>query len=111
LSGPRWAWCSISVCGLIVVLGAALAAGPERSAPRRDIVPDGRILLLQQEISDLTAGAADAVRYGSAKDAEWLRQIAAATRASAQAQVELLRQQNEIIRLLEQLTRGRETTR
>jgi hypothetical protein len=93
------------------ILGVALAAGPERSAARRDIVPDGRILVLQQEISDLTTAAPDAVRYGSAKDADWLRQIAVATRASAQAQVELLRQQNEIIRLLEQLTRGRETAR
>jgi hypothetical protein len=111
LNRRRWVWCSMSVCGLLLALGAAPAAGPERSAPRRDIVPDGRILLLQQEISDLTTAPPDAVRYGSAKDAEWLRQIAAATRASAQAQVELLRQQNEIIRLLEQLTRGRETAR
>jgi hypothetical protein len=88
-----------------------MAASPPGRAPsRRDIVPERTILWLQQEISDLTA-APDAVRYGTAKDAELLRQIAVATRTGAQAQVELLKQQSEIIRLLEQLTRGREMAR
>jgi hypothetical protein len=73
-------------------------------------VPERTVLWLQQEISDLTA-APEVVRYGTAKDAELLRQIAVATRTGAQAQVELLGQQSEIIRLLEQLTRGRETAR
>jgi len=59
----------------------------------------------------VTTGASDAVLYGRAAEADWLRQIAVATRASAQAQVEMLRQQNDIIRLLEQLQRGRETAR
>jgi ABC-type cobalamin/Fe3+-siderophores transport system ATPase subunit len=72
---------------------------------------DKTILLLQQDINSLTIGASDAVLYGRAADADWLRQIAVATRASVQAQVEMLRQQHEIIRLLEQLQRGRETTR
>ncbi len=110
MSGRRWVWCSVSLGGLVLLLGGAMAAGPERASSRRDIVPERTILLLQQEIADLTA-APDAVRYGSAKDAELLRQIAVATRTSAQAQLELLRQQSEIIRLLEQLARGREMAR
>jgi hypothetical protein len=73
------------------------------------VVPDGTILLLEQDLGALTATRQDAALYGRAADAEWLRLIAAATRAGAQAQVEMLRQQNEIIRLLEQWPRDRAT--
>jgi hypothetical protein len=93
------------------IFAAAMAAGSERPTTRRDVVPERTILLLQQDINALTSGAPDATLYGTAKDADLLRQIAVATRASAQAQLELLRQQNEIIRLLEQLQRGREAVR
>jgi hypothetical protein len=40
-----------------------------------------------------------------------LRQIAEASRTSAQAQVELLRQQQEIIRLLDELVRRQPSRR
>jgi hypothetical protein len=67
------------------------------------VVPERTILLLQQELAGLTGPTPDVVVYGGSREAELLRQIATATRASAQAQIELLRQQNEIIRLLESL--------
>ena len=59
--------------------------------------------------SGITAGSQDAVVYGSAREREvdLLRQIAATAKAGAPVQLELFRRQNEIIRLLEQLGRGR----
>jgi hypothetical protein len=90
---------------------AVLAAGAGHPPARRPVVPEGIILLLQQDLTAITGAAPDAILYGAARDADLLRQIALATRTSAQAQVELIRQQNEIIRLLEQLARGREAAR
>jgi hypothetical protein len=88
-----------------------MAAGSERPGGRVVVVPERTILLLQQELAGLTRPSPDAVLYGGSREAELLRQIASATRASAQAQIEFLRQQNEIIRLLEELTRRREPQR
>lgn len=89
----------------------ALAAGSSHSRTSTAVVPERTILLLQQELAGLTGPSTDAVVYGGSREAELLRQIAAATRASAQAQIELLRQQNEIIRLLGELARRREPAR
>jgi hypothetical protein len=75
------------------------------------VVPERTILLLQQEVAGLSRAAPDVMVYGGSREAELLRQIASATRAGAQAQIELLRQQNEIIRLLEELARRRERER
>jgi hypothetical protein len=91
--------------GVALALLAAVATAAERPGARTAVVPERTILLLQQELAGLTAQSPDAVVYGGSRDMELLRQIAAATRASAQAQIELLRQQNEIIRLLEELGR------
>lgn len=105
----RAGWRRAVILGALLVPVGALAAGSERPVPRREWVPAHTIILLQQEISGITAGSQDAVVYGSAREREvdLLRQIAAATKAGAQVQLELLRQQNEIIRLLEQLDRRR----
>ena len=105
----RAGWRRVVIVGALLAPVGALAAGSERPAPRRQAVPANTILLLQQEISGITAGPQDAVVYGGAREreADLLRQIAAATKAGAQVQLEMLRQQNEIIRLLEQLGRGR----
>lgn len=86
----------------------AVPAGSEGPPPRPRPhgVPDRTLLLLEQDITDITRGPSDSVVYGGARDLELLQQIAAATRASARAQLELLRQQNEIIRLLEALRQG-----
>ena len=67
--------------------------------------PNQTILLLQQRIDQLTDPSSDVVTYGGARDLDLLRQIAESSRTSAQAQVELLRQQQEIIRLLDELVR------
>ncbi len=103
----EWVRSALIVAMLVPV--TALAAGTERTLPSRAVVPDRTILLLQQDLSALTSQ--DVVRYGSAEQGELLRQIAVATRASAQAQVEMLRQQNEIIRLLDRLAQAREAGR
>ena len=109
---PHRGWSRIIGFGLLCLLPvAAMAAGASRPQPRPRAVPDQTILLLEQEVSGLTQQPPDTVVYGGSREAELLRRIAAATRTSAQAQVELLRQQNEIIRLLEELTRARPAAR
>jgi hypothetical protein len=100
----------IGVLALLLVPVGALAAAS--GAPLRPAgVSEQRILLLQQDVQAILGGAPDAVVYGGGREAEYLRQIAAATRATAQTQVEILRQQNEIIRLLELLQRPRDPGR
>jgi hypothetical protein len=108
-AAARAGWWRAVILGALLVPVGVLAAGSERPVQRREGVPANTIILLQQEISGITTGSQDAVVYGSAREREvdLLRQIAAATKAGAQVQLELLRQQNEIIRLLEQLGRGR----
>jgi hypothetical protein len=102
-----WGWWVALVGIILLTLGAAVTAAERGSLAGR---PARRPVLLQleQDVSTLTTAASpDAVTYGGAQDTALLRQIAAATRASAQAQVECVRQTDEVIRLLEILTRGR----
>ncbi len=105
-SGGSWgrrSWFAI----LLALSLTGLAAGSGHPGPPRVIVPDRTILLLEQDLLTPAPPAGDAVTYGGSAETDLLRQIAAATRASARGQIELLRQQNEIIRLLEELTRQR----
>jgi len=74
-------------------------------------VPERTIFFVQQGLAGLTGSSPDAVVYGGSREVELLRQIIVATPAGAQAQIELLRQQNEILRLLEELARRDEGTR
>ncbi len=104
-------WLRTLLLTILVIPVGALAAGAQRVPPPRGFVPNEAIILLQQDVNTLGAPGQDAVRYGSAEQADLLRQIALATRATAQAQVEMLRQQNEIIRLLDRLTQLREAGR
>jgi hypothetical protein len=97
------------LCGVTLLILGAVVTAAERGAlsgraPRRPV-----LLQLEQDVSALTGGAADpeVVTYGGAQESALLRQIAAATRATAQGQLECVRQQEEIIRLLEILARGR----
>jgi len=106
--GVRW-WRAVAVA--LAACVPALPGGAEGPPAPARVIPDRTILLLQQEITQITRGQSDAVVYGGARDLELLQQIAAATRTSAQAQIELLRQQNEIIRLLEALGQGPRPTR
>jgi hypothetical protein len=101
-------WRALILGALLVPVGV-LAAGSERPAQWRDGIPANTLILLQHEGSGIAAGSQGAVVYGSVKErgGDLLRQIAAATNAGAQWQLELLRQQNEIIRLLAHLGRGR----
>jgi hypothetical protein len=102
-----WGWRAVLVGMVLLTLGAAVTAAERTSLAGR---PARRPVLLQleQDISALTTAApADAVAYGGAQDVALLRQIAAATRASAQAQLECIRQQDEIVRLLEIVAHGR----
>ncbi len=100
---------------LVTALAAPVAAlaGAQRTPPPPPpgFVPNQAIIYLQQDVNSLGTPGQDAVRYGSAEQADLLRQIALATRATAHAQVEMLRQQNEIIRLLDRLTQLREAGR
>jgi hypothetical protein len=91
---------ALPLLALLAVLPAS--AGPEAGSGAR---PNQTILLLEQRIDQLVNPSSDAVTYGGSRDLELLRQIAEASRTSAQAQVELLRQQQEIIRLLDELVR------
>jgi hypothetical protein len=102
-------WARMLLLGALLMPVGVLAAGSEHPVQRREGVSANTILLLQQDISGITVGSQDAVVYGSGREreAELLRQIAVATKVGAQVQLELLRQQNEIIRLLGQLSRGR----
>jgi hypothetical protein len=106
-----WRWREVVVGVGFLLPVTALAAGSGHPGPKPEVVPDRTILLLQQDVTGLTTSSPDTVVYGGSREAELLRQIAAATRASAQAQIELLRQQNEIIRLLGELTRQQGATR
>ncbi len=107
----RWRRKLVGIITASLLPVMALAAGSDRLRSRGAVVPDRTILLLQQELSGLTPPQSDAVVYGGSREAELLRQIAAATRAGAQAQIELLRQQNEMIRLLEELAQRGQRTR
>jgi hypothetical protein len=102
----RRGWWTLLGRGLPLLLPILLllpAAGrPEAGGAAR---PNQTILLLQQRIDQFTDPPSDVVTYGGPRDLELLRQIAEASRTSAQAQVELLRQQQEIIRLLDELVR------
>jgi len=102
----RRGWWTSAGRGVLLLLPILLllpaSGGPEAGAPAR---PNQAILLLEQRIDQLTDPPSDVVTYGGPRDLELLRQIAEASRTSAQAQVELLRQQQEIIRLLDELVR------
>jgi len=94
-------WGAVLLLPILVLLPSS--GGPEAggAAPR----PNQTILLLEQRIDQLPDPSSDVVTYGGRRDLDLLRQIAESSRASAQAQVELLRQQQEIIRLLDELVR------
>jgi hypothetical protein len=104
-----WRW-RVGLFALLLVPAGALAAssGPP---PRPAGGSEQRLLLLQQDVQAILGAAPDAVTYGGGREAEYLRQIAAATRAAAQTQIEILRQQHEILRLLESLQPRREPGR
>ncbi len=102
----RRPWLRMLSCAMLCAVPmAALAAGSSRPSPRPRVLPEQTFLQLELDVNSLTEQNPDAVTYGGSRDTDLLRQIAAATRASARAQVELLRQQNEVIRLLEELAR------
>lgn len=107
----RWRVVGIGTAVISVISMLATASAREPVSARGAVVPDRTILLLQQELQGLSDRPSDAVVYGGSRETELLRQIAAATRASAQAQIELLRQQNEIIRLLGDLAQRRAPAR
>jgi len=86
--------------------GSAAAADPAPAPGLRRTRDPG-----QQRVDQFTDPSSEAVTYGGHRDVDLLRQIAEASRTSAQAQVELLRQQQEIIRLLDELVRRQPSRR
>jgi len=106
-----WPWRALATTLALLLPMLALAAGSGHSRAQGRGVPERTIFFVQQGLAGLTGSSPDAVVYGGSREVELLRQIIVATPAGAQAQIELLRQQNEILRLLEELARRDEGTR
>ena len=93
MTARRGWWASAGPAALLllpILLLLPASGGSEAGGAAR---PNQTILLLEQRIDQLTDPSSEVVTYGGARDLELLRQIAEASRTSAQAQVELLRQQ------------------
>ena len=107
----RRGWRALAGAGALllpILLLLPASGAPETRGP---VPPNSTILLLQQRVDQFTDPSSEAVTYGGHRDVDLLRQIAEASRTSAQAQVELLRQQQEIIRLLDELVRRQPSRR
>lgn len=90
----------------------AWGAGPVAVKGVPAVVPEKTILLLTEELDRLWTQARQAEKGVEAEEvlttsrSDLLRQIAALSRAQAQLQLLIVKQNNEIIRQLEELNRG-----
>lgn len=103
------------VAAVLLLFGGAPAwgAGPvavKGGAPA--VVPDKTILLLTEELDRLWTQGQHAEKGSEAEEvlttsrSDLLRQIAIASRTQAKLQLLIIKQNNEIIRQLEELNRG-----
>ncbi len=98
---------------LLLVGGApAWAAGPVAVKGGPAVVPEKTILLLTEELDRLWTQWQQAEKGSEAEEvlttsrSDILRQIATASRTQAKLQLLIIKQNNEIIRQLEELNRG-----
>ena len=102
------------VAAVLLLFGGAPAWGPApwplRGAPA--VVPDKTILLLTEELDRLWTQGQHAEKGSEAEEvlttsrSDLFRQIAIASRTQAKLQLLIIKQNNEIIRQLEELNRG-----
>lgn len=106
-----WGWWTALAAVALLTLGAAVTAAERGALAARGGWGDG-LPQIDRGVATLPSGGpAHAVAAGGGQEAALLRQIAAAAHASAQAQLEAVRQQGEILRLLEAMARGRREVR
>ncbi|MBI3393620.1 MAG: hypothetical protein HY039_10585 [Nitrospirae bacterium] len=90
----------------------AWSAGPAAVGGGPAVVPDRTIILLTEELDRLWTQGQQAENGPEAEEvlstsrSDLLRQIAAASRTQAKLQLLIIKQNNEIIRQLEELNRG-----